>query len=36
MKASDVERWSASSGEANDSQKRRDEVLAKTLTTTEN
>ena len=34
-KASDVERWPASSGEAVDSQKRRDEVLASTLTKTE-
>ena len=34
-KASDVELWPASSGEADDSQKRRDEVLASTLAKTE-
>ena len=34
-KASEVEQWPASSGEANDSQRRLDEVLASTLTKTE-
>ena len=34
-KASDVERWPASSGEADDSQKRRNEVLTSTLAKTE-
>ena len=34
-KASDVERWPACSGEADDSQKRRDQFLAKTFTKTE-
>ena len=34
-KASDVQRWPACSGEADDSQKRRDQFLAKVLTKTE-